>query len=346
VVFPSSVVSSKPVSYNKLRTTDNGPRTLQDMTSHVIEIFDGAGGSSARILASLGFNCFSWRPALADGPREMLWADAEFERGDKRPSGSGVPLLFPFPGRIGGAAYTFQGRHYQLEPGDAFGNAIHGFVFNRPWRVVEQSDGRAVGEFQASVDDRSILERWPADFRIRVSYEVRGNELISDIRYENTGGGPLPCGFGTHAYFRLPLTDGSDAERTLIHAPVKQVWESEQMLPTGRMVPATGDHVLASGGPLAGRKFDTYFTALEPGTDGMIRTRITDPANGRVVTQTFPRAFTQCVVYTPPHRQAICLEPYTCLPDPFRMTAAGHDTGWQVLAPREAFETAVRIAVR
>ena len=198
------------------------------MKTHVIDITDRTSGSTARILASLGFNCFSWRPVLEDGPREMLWAHAEFERGDKRPSGSGVPLLFPFPGRIGGAKFTFQGREYQLEPGDAFGNAIHGFVHKRPWRVVEQSASRVVGEFQASVDDRSILERWPTDFRIRVTYEVRGRELVSDIRYENTGDGPLPCGFGTHTYFRLPLAEGSDPEQTLVHAPVAQMWEAEQ----------------------------------------------------------------------------------------------------------------------
>jgi aldose 1-epimerase len=315
------------------------------MDSQVIEITDPASGSAARILVSLGFNCFSWRPMLADGPREMLWADAEFERGDKRPSGGGVPLLFPFPGRISGAAYSFQGRHYQLEPGDAFGNAIHGFVFNRPWRLVEHDDNRAVGEFQASVDDPSILERWPADFRIRVSYEVRKRELVSDIRYDNTGDGPLPCGFGTHAYFRLPLAKRGDPEQTLVEAPVNQVWESHEMLPTGRKEPASGDNVLADGGPLAGRKFDTYFSGFKPDADGLIRTRLTDPKSGRQVTQTFDGSFTQCVVYTPPHRQAICLEPYTCLPDSFRMMAAGNETGWQILKPGKAFETTVRIAV-
>ena len=315
------------------------------MISRDIEITDGTSGSTARILVGLGFNCFSWRPVLADGPREMLWAEPEFERGDKRPSGSGIPLLFPFPGRIGGARFTFQGKDYQLAPGDAFGNAIHGFVVNRPWRVVEQSDRRVVGEFQASLDDRAILERWPADFRIRVSYKVRAHELVSDIRYENTGNGPLPCGFGTHAYFCLPLTERGDAEQTLVHVPVSHVWEAEKMLPTGRQAPAVGDFDLAAGGPLAGRKFDTYFTGLEPDADGLIRTRLTDPVNGRTVTQTFDHTFTQCVVYTPPHRQAICLEPYTCLPDPFRMADAGYKTGWRILAPGESFETTIRIDV-
>ena len=97
---------------------------------------------------------------------------------------------FRFRGGSAARNITFEGREYQLEPGDAFGNAIHGFVLNRPWRVVEQQAARVVGEFQASVDDPAILERWPADFRIRVSYEVRGPELVSEIRYENSGDWP------------------------------------------------------------------------------------------------------------------------------------------------------------
>jgi aldose 1-epimerase len=120
-----------------------------------------------------------------------------------RPSGSGTQLLVPFPGRIGGATFSFKGCDYQLEPGDAFGNAIHGFVYNRPWRVIERSDARVVGEFQAAVDDPSILECWPADFRIRVSYEVRGQELISEVRYDNRGDEPLPCGRSRPSAARL-----------------------------------------------------------------------------------------------------------------------------------------------
>src|SRR5215471_5017570 len=102
-------------------------------TPHIVSITDSATGATARILVSLGFNCFSWRPVLSDGPREMLWAHPDFAGGNERPSGSGTPLLFPFPGRIAGARYSFGGRQYELEPGDNFGNAIHGFVHKRPW---------------------------------------------------------------------------------------------------------------------------------------------------------------------------------------------------------------------
>jgi aldose 1-epimerase len=315
------------------------------MASQVVKIVDRASGSEAQVLVSLGFNCFSWRPVLNDGQRDMLWSETGFETGDKRPSGSGTPLLFPFPGRIAAAAYRFEGRDYRLEPGDAFGNAIHGFVLNRPWRVSERSDARVTGAFQALIDDPTILQRWPSDFSIQVAYEVRGRELVCNVRYENTGAAPLPCGFGTHAYFRLPLADGSRVENTIVSAPVYENWELEKMVPTGRRLAAPGHQPLAAGLRLDDHQFDTVFTGVRPDPDGRVRTRLQDPATGRVLTQTFESIFTQCVIYTPGHRQAICLEPYTCVPDAIRLAADGHPTGLQILKPGESFETTIKLGV-
>jgi aldose 1-epimerase len=315
------------------------------MPAQIVELSDRASGSNARILVSQGFNCFSWRPVLKDGPREMLWAEPGFEMGDKRPSSGGNPILFPFPGRIGGAVFTFEGREYRLEPSDAYGNAIHGFVLNRPWRVVEQSESRVLGEFQAAVDDAKILEQWPSDFRIRVSYEVRECELLSEIHYENTGKSALPCGFGTHAYFRLPLSEDAIVADTVVTAPVDRYWELERMIPTGQLSAVRPDQPLAAGLRLVDHQFDTAFTGLFPDADGLVRTRLADPATGRTLTQTFDQSFTQCVIYTPGHRQAICLEPYTCVPDAIRLAAEGHETGLQVLKPGEAFETKINLEV-
>jgi aldose 1-epimerase len=214
-----------------------------------------------------------------------------------------------------------------------------------PWRVIEQNDSRVVGEFQAWVDDASILEKWPADFRIRVSYEVRGRELLSDIEYANTGSGALPCGFATHAYFRLPLTDESAAADTVVTVPVHKYWELDRMNPTGRILDAAPTEQLAKGARLGDHKFDTVFTDIRPQNNGHIETSLLDPASGRTLTQTFDASFTQCVVYTPPHREAICMEPYTCVPDAIRLTAEGHETGLQILAPGESRKTTIRIEV-
>lgn len=315
------------------------------MASQIVEIMDRDSGSAARVLVSLGFNCFSWRPVLEDGPREMIWAEPAFDTGEKRPSGSGTPLLFPFPGRIAHAAYSFDGRKYRLQPADSFGNAIHGFVFNRPWRVVDHDASLVIGEFQASLDDPSILECWPTDFRIRVTYQVRGRSLEIKVCYANTGNFRLPCGFGTHTYFRLPLSERGNAGDTIVTVPVSQFWEVEQMIPSGRLLSLPSHQQLAAGLRLADHQFDTCCTGIRPDADGRVRTRLTDPTTGRTLIQTFDAAFTQCVVYTPGHRQAICIEPYTCVPDAIRLAAEGHATGLQILQPGESFETMLTIEV-
>jgi len=128
---------------------------------------------------------------------------------------------------------------------------------------------------------------------------------------------------------------------TEVTVPATKVWEARDQLPTGRLLPADGPFDLASGQPLAGRSFDTYLTHLQPSKSGIVETILADPTSGRRLVQTFTHDFTQCVAYTPVHREAICLEPYTCVPDPFRLTAEGHATGLKILQPGERFVTTI-----
>ena len=59
----------------------------------------------------------------------------------------------------------------------------------------------------------------------------------------------------------------------------------------------------------------------------------------------FDRAFRECVVYTPPHREAICIEPYTCLAGAFGLAERNLDTGLRVLPPGHSFEARVEFRV-
>ena len=49
------------------------------------------------------------------------------------------------------------------------------------------------------------------------------------------------------------------------------------------------------------------------------------------------------MVYNPPHRQAICIEPYTCLPNPFELERQGIDTGLSVLPPGKSVRARIEI---
>jgi aldose 1-epimerase len=114
------------------------------------------------------------------------------------------------------------------------------------------------------------------------------------------------------------------------------------MLATGELVELPPDLPLAAGLPLGERKFDDMYR-LE--ATGMTTTVISDPASGRRVVQSFSADdFPNLVIYTPGHREAVCMEPYSCAADPFRLEADGIASGLRVLQPGEEASTRITLA--
>ncbi len=313
------------------------------MSLEIVTISDPVYGSKAKILPGLGFNCYGFSVASSAGPVDVLWSAPDFTDGTAKPTSSGIPLLFPFAGRIHGTTFHFQGQEYTLEEGDGQGNAIHGFVFNRPWRVTDRTQDRVVGQFQASVDDESLEERWPADFRITAEYRIAGNTLSGEYLIENPDDKPLPFGFGTHPYFRVPL-GGSSAADCVVKIPVGTSWELADLLPTGETGVTPAVEQLAAGMPVGEMKLDNVFGELEF-ENHRLAASIHDPHSGRTLSQSFDDQFTACVVFNPPHREAVCIEPYTTIPDPFTLREHGHDPHLRILAPGESFRTQIEIRV-
>ena len=295
-------------------------------------------GSTACIAPQLGFNCFEFLARVRDWSVNVLDADPAFASGTLRPSGHGIPLLFPFPNRIRDARFVWEGVEFVIpaESGrhDKTGNAIHGFCLDRPWRVIEQSDRVAVGRFQLSVDAPERRPLWPADFVIEVRYELRGTTLRADICIENPDSVPLPWGFGTHPYFRVPLDEQSQPARCLIEVPADSEWVLKSSLPTGERRPVSRDKDLRDGEYFDVLKLDDVLTDLTS-KNGAVETLIIDEAAGLQVTQRCDPAFREMVVFTPPQRSCVCIEPYTCVTDAIHLQARGVPAGLRVLPPGE-----------
>jgi len=305
----------------------------------VVTLVDPASGATARVHAGFGFNCFDLRLPAGGTLQQILWSAPGFESGRERPSGSGVPLLFPFPGRIAQGRFDWAGRSYEIPPNDNRGNAIHGFVLNRPWRVIERSVSRVVGEFQGSIDAPDLADRWPADYAIRATYELFGNRLVMDYECWNPDQRPLPCGFGSHPYFRLPL-GGTSAAECRVALPVAEAWELVELLPTGARHGVANAAKLQGGQRFGDLTLDNAFTGMQFVGDQATAT-IGDPESGRVLRISWDRTFRECVAFTPPHREAICIEPLTCVPGAVLLHSRDIDTGLRVLAPGERFRGTV-----
>jgi aldose 1-epimerase len=313
------------------------------MVPETVTLRDASSGAAIEILVSQGFNCFRFTAMHGGRPVEVLYAPPDFATGQGRPSRGGIPLLCPFPGRVRGTAFHWEGKEYALQPGDAFGNAIHGFALSRPWRVLEQSENRVVGQFHAWQDDSSLKACWPADFRLTATYELAGNSLRGSYLIENPCDVPLPCGFGTHPYFRVPI-GGQKADDRIVKLPVTARWELKDMMPTGKRLSLSNAAELQVGQPFGQLQFDDAFTGLI-NQNGLISASIHDPASGCTVTQQFDATFRECVVYTPPHREAICIEPLTCVPNCFELAREGIDSGLKIVPPGGSFSAGVNIVV-
>jgi aldose 1-epimerase len=309
-----------------------------DATTSLLQyVLDGAGGSHATIVPVLGCNCVSWQVA----GRELLCSPPMSELAE-RPTRGGIPVLFPFPNRIRAGRFIWDGREYQLPCNDSTqANAIHGFTPRVPWRVLECSAESACGHFVAdfvgSRDAQVDSSMWPGDPRMTLKIVLHEHSLRLEATVMNADNASLPFGLGYHPYFAAAAGDR-------VESPARGRWELEASLPTGAILPVEGQYDLRHARSVEELTLDdvyTDFPAVLPGQDGLVeRGRLLFADGGSLTVRTSP-AFRDLVVFTPPHRKAVCLEPYTCPTDAVNLTAHGLDVGWLTVKPSETWRGTV-----
>jgi aldose 1-epimerase len=309
-------------------------------------------GSSAEIWPALGFNCFRWQTRWQNQTLDLLYADAQLIAG-ARPTRSGIPILFPFPNRIRDGRFTWEGKTYQVPANDPTKvNAIHGFTPFRPWRVVGQGadikSAWVTGEFQGSVDAADCREFWPADYRLDLTYRLTSQALRIEARVTNPDKVPLPFGLGFHPYTKLPFLAGTSPDTYGVRCGAAKIWSLDKNLPSGPAVPVSAAQDLRTERPVASLTLDDVYTGLEgqADTSGLCRRgQVRQTTSGVALELWTSPDFRDVVVFTPPHRHAICLEPYTCTTDAINLQQRGIDAGLRVLAPGAQWQGVVEFRV-
>jgi aldose 1-epimerase len=336
----------------QVSTERHSTTTVLDGTIYVLT----GPGCRAEVWPACGFNCFRWQQTHAGRELEVLYADPQLFAGSKS-TRSGVPILFPFPNRIRAGRFQWAGKDYQLPLNDPSGkNAIHGFPCRHPWRVVGQgadaTSAWVTGEFVGSTDAPEARALWPADYRLRVTYRLLDQALRIEAEVTNPDQVPLPFGLGYHPYFRVPLLPGDDVQHYWVESAAREFWQlTEDGVPTSERRPVAGQRDLTRGKRFTELNLDDLFTDLEtpaPGHAGELCWRAglrQAPANLEVQLLTSP-TFRELVLYTPPHRAAIALEPYTCASDAINLQQRGIDAGLQVLPPGQQWHGVVEFALR
>ena len=177
---------------------------------------------------------------------------------------------------------------------------------------------------------------WPGDGLLSLVYRMVPDRLRIEIRVRNMGEEPFPFGVGLHPYFRLPGSD-PDVSRYVLHLPARSIWRLAQNLPSGEKWPVPDELNWNRPRAVASTLLDTLYTDLGAihEDDGGLILRATlghSEQPGRL--EIWATAdFREMVAFVPPHRKAVCLEPYTCATDAVNLQARGIDAGWRELAP-------------
>ncbi len=255
------------------------------------------------------------------------------------PGHYGTPLMLP-PGRIRHGAFRYGGRSYQLDVNSG-AHHIHGFLRSRPWKIESRQEENGVASITSSfhtVDYPEVIEQYPHDVRVEVTYELRGGQLLHQAVFHNRGDRPAPFGYGLHTWFAL---DGQPAQWTL-RAPVSHIWELEpDLITTGRMLPLAPYQDLPSGMKLdETTNLDVVFQA-----DGRPNTVVLGRGDMEL-RYTASDLFKQWVIYTMGQAdQWICLEPYTWVPNAPNLSVPPEQSGLRAVAPGETLQAEVSLEV-
>lgn len=232
------------------------------------------------------------------------------------PKGCGTTLV-PWPNRIRGGRYTFDGEAQQLaltEP-DA-DNAIHGLGRWERWAKVRQSADALTLRL-----DIVPQKGYPFQVRAEATYALHPQTgLMVTIGARNNGRTRAPFGAGSHPYL---ATYGHPLADVTLRLPAREsLVVDDQQTPVGvRTLSGKDDY--RRGRKLKATRFDSGFTDLVT-TDGRGVAEVRTKSGGAQLW--FDATYRFLQVYTLDElskgEPGIAVEPMTCAPDAFN-TGAG-----------------------
>jgi aldose 1-epimerase len=296
-----------------------------------------AQGERAVIVPQAGFQCLSYRVSSL----EVIAGPADPAEWQEKPFRSGIPLLFPWPGRIRDGIFSWRRRDIRLPINDPSHHcAIHGLTYKHAFKVTRRGPYFVAARLDSN-DEPELSQAWPYPFVLELDYEI-GAGLRLRLAVSNAGQSPMPFGFGAHPYFHAPLDPQGSRAAVQIQGKVDGRWQTDQrLLPTGKLEALTGPMDLRTPVTLGSQTYDDPFR-LAVGR-GECAARLIDPKLKMALELRAAPAFRDLVVYAPPEKNVVALEPYTCAPDAFNLAANGVDSGVIELQPGGRFEASFEI---
>jgi len=296
-------------------------------TNEGFSVLPEMGGMLHRLFLRKGQELYSVLKS-PDSPQALL-ADESYSSA----------LLFPFPSRVRHGIYTFDGEAYALRMNEfRHENALHGFVYNQPFQVVNQEEGPTHASLTVRYDYAGDQPGYPFPFSLAVLYGLdRPEGSASSVLHVtfsavNTGSTRCPVAFGWHPYFTLSEEPIDHLRMTLPSSTA--ITLNDNLLPVGQEPFTNADDI-----SLHERTFDTPFL-VDFGDRDYAETRIWSPRFDTTLRIAQDKSFPYLVVFTPPRRDSIAIEPLTANVNSFNT-----GEGLRILGPGESASGKIWVAL-
>lgn len=281
-----------------------GPPDWESGSARPVRLENPEGTAAAWIAVEHGANCIAYTVRRAGGWVDVFHSAPRAELA-AFPSRYGCPVLFPFPGYVRGASYTWGGVRRALPPNvPGTPHHAHGFAHDRPWVVADVSASHLTAELRTPTALRPDERRaYPFEVMLRITVELREDALHIRLEARNDGKMAAPVGLGLHPYFAT----GPEARSSW---RARLPGRSVRLLSADAAADNLGEAAACLGLPPTDRAL--LVGASDLGENPIVRL---ERAQGDLaVTCTLADGFTHVLLYAPAGRASVAIEPLTCAP--------------------------------
>jgi aldose 1-epimerase len=226
-------------------------------------------------------------------------------------------VMAPWCNRIEPRPEIVASHRVDLVPNFPDGSAIHGQVFVRPWKVLDDGSCAVLGGG----------EGWPWPYQVDQRVAISGTELRIELDLTNLGADPMPAGLGLHPWFRRSLLLAIGASRVFTDNTMSE--------PEPRQVATPFD--LRVMGEVASDLDATWADLADPAVE-LFWTEVGVRATMRIEA---PQSLV--VVASPGGLDAIAVEPQTHGPNGLRRLLNGETAAMTLLSPDDTLSLVTRI---
>jgi aldose 1-epimerase len=242
--------------------------------------------------------------------------------------------LSPFPNRIKGGEYDFEGKRYYVKKNEKDINALHGFLWNKEFIVTDKEAGEEHAALTLGYKYKGDEPGYPFSYDISIIYILDAGGFTCITKIINTSNKSMPLGDGWHPYIKT----GTKIDLMKLKLPVsRMIMTNKNLIPDGS---AESRKEYLQAHTIGSDWFDNCFGPVEK--EGICNTLLID-GQQNVTVNLWQKAgrngYNYLQLYTPEDRASIVIEPMTCAPDAFNS-----GEGLIVLEPRE--ETILEFGIK